>query len=190
MDTRERWLRNAIEAFDPIFAGAELPIPTGVRASIGFPSRRALAPRRQSMAQCWSPMVSADGTTEIFVSPLVDEPEEVLGYLAHELLHAAVGTEYGHRAPFSRGMRAIGLTRGKPTTAQPGPKLMEQIRSFAEDLGVYPHAKLDPTISREKQIVRLIKVHCNNCGYIARTTRRWIEEGLPICPCGTRFSVA
>lgn len=31
---------------------------------------------------------------------------------------------------------------------------------------------------------RLRKLECDACGYIAYTSRRWIETGLPVCPCG------
>ncbi len=31
---------------------------------------------------------------------------------------------------------------------------------------------------------RMVKVSCGECGYIARTTRRWLKKaGAPLCPC-------
>lgn len=34
---------------------------------------------------------------------------------------------------------------------------------------------------------RMRKLACDECGYIAYTSRRWIEHGLPLCPCGTHL---
>lgn len=32
---------------------------------------------------------------------------------------------------------------------------------------------------------RMHKCECPDCGYIVRTSRKWIEVGVPTCPCGT-----
>lgn len=37
---------------------------------------------------------------------------------------------------------------------------------------------------KKKAGSRLIKCACPSCGYTVRTTQKWIEAGLPICPCG------
>lgn len=31
---------------------------------------------------------------------------------------------------------------------------------------------------------RLVKVECPGCGYVLRTTRKWLDVGLPTCCCG------
>lgn len=31
---------------------------------------------------------------------------------------------------------------------------------------------------------RLLKCECPGCGYVVRTTKKWIETGVPTCPCG------
>ena len=36
---------------------------------------------------------------------------------------------------------------------------------------------------------RLVKLECPGCGYVLRSTRRWISEGTPWCVCGARFEV-
>lgn len=36
---------------------------------------------------------------------------------------------------------------------------------------------------RPKEASRLLKVCCASCGYIARTTRKWLDTlGAPLCP--------
>lgn len=42
----------------------------------------------------------------------------------------------------------------------------------------------------QKQPTRLIKCACPNCGYVIRTTRKWMATGLPWCACETQFVVA
>ena len=50
-------------------------------------------------------------------------------------------------------------------------------------LGPLPHGRLDPTSRpRKKDGIRQLKVSCPVCGYVARTSRRWLDVGAPICP--------
>lgn len=37
---------------------------------------------------------------------------------------------------------------------------------------------------------RLVKVECPDCGYVVRTTQKWIDNGLPTCACGQEMEVA
>lgn len=38
-----------------------------------------------------------------------------------------------------------------------------------------------------EQGTRLLKISCKSCGYIARTTRLWLDEhGAPFCSCQLR----
>lgn len=43
------------------------------------------------------------------------------------------------------------------------------------------------TGKRGKVGSRLIKCECSECGYVVRTTNKWLEEsGAPLCPCNTQ----
>ena len=80
-----------------------------VRVSIGFPRRSFGHP----IGQCWSVDASADGHSEIFISPELGTAEQtsrILGVLAPEVVHATVGTAAGHKAPLN-GVRWRLLTR-------------------------------------------------------------------------------
>ena len=35
----------------------------------------------------------------------------------------------------------------------------------------------------KRQVCRSIRLRCSQCGYTVRTTRKWIAQGLPLCPC-------
>lgn len=181
--TREAWLTAGIEMLRPHFAahGAELP---ATRVSVGWPGGRGK--KAHTIGQCWPPTLSADGTAEIFISPAIQDPQETIATLAHELIHAWDKNQHGHKGPFVTMMRAIGL-EGKPTASVAGPMLAALIGSITTELGHYPHAALSDT-GRKKQTTRMIKLECPECGYTIRTTRRWIAVGMPTCPCGTEFN--
>lgn len=39
-------------------------------------------------------------------------------------------------------------------------------------------------MAKSTQTTRLIKLACPACGYTVRTTQKWLDVGLPVCPCG------
>ena len=66
--------------------------------------------------------------------------------------------------------------------------MIERMNKIIEKLGPYPHAKLDKTMRpTKKDGTRMIKLECPCCNYVVRTTRKWIEYGLPKCPDGTKM---
>ena len=115
-------------------------------------------------------------------SVIVDDINDVLAVLVHELVHAVVGNKAGHGPLFRKCALAVGLEgKMKSTTASPALKL--RLNALAETLGVYPHGKLNLS-GRKKQSTRMVKMECPRCGYIARTSQKNIDEHGPvICPC-------
>lgn len=181
--TRESWLEQAIEHLRPII-GDNIPngIPSSVRVSVGFPSSNGLSSRTRTVGECWYAEMASDEVPQIFISPLEDDETEVLDILCHELIHAS-GVR-GHRADFARIARAVGL-EGKPTATHAGAELKCELLLIAKRLGPYPHARLNASGRvKKKQGTRMIKLVCENCGYVVRTTRKWIEVGYPMCPDG------
>jgi hypothetical protein len=180
---REPWLAAAVEHFKPDFAANGYPLKTQVRVACGWPSRRALSPKTRVIGQCFSTTASGDGTNEIFISPLLDDPIEVAAVLVHELTHAAVGIKYGHQGPFPSLAVKMGLT-GPMRATTPSLLLRERLNTLSQELGPYPHATLNPNSKDfKKQGTRLLQCVCPACGYMARITKKWIEEvGLPVCP--------
>jgi hypothetical protein len=186
---REAWLAAAVEYFKPDFATHGSPLKTKVRVACGWPSRGGLASRARTVGECWSTRASADGANEIFLSPVLADPIEVLSVLVHELCHAAVGNKGGHREPFRSLAIKMGL-RGPMRSTIPGPVLTACLNILSAQLGPYPHARLNGQAQeRRKQGTRLIKCVCPACGYLARITQKWIEIGLPLCPCAEEFLV-
>lgn len=183
---RDAWLAEAVEKLRPLFIEAGTPIPEKVRASIGFPSRNAGRSNKQRIGECWGN--PSDGIPQVSVSPVTDDAAKILDILAHELVHATVGCECGHRGPFKRLALAIGL-EGKMTATVPGEALAGKLKAIASKLGPLPHVALDLS-GRKKQTTRMLKAECSPCEYIVRLTRKMIDtHGCPICPaCGEQMA--
>jgi hypothetical protein len=179
-ETREEWLTAALQPIARHIADkANETMPDNVKASCGFPGGGSA---RKRIGECWSTQSSAIKASEIFISPVMSDPVRILDVLLHEAIHATVGVEHGHKAPFKRVAVACGLT-GKMTATVAGPELETVLQDIAVELGPYPHGALSLS-DRKKQKTRLVKCECMLCGYIVRTTSKWIESaGAPLCPC-------
>jgi hypothetical protein len=110
---REAWLDRAKTELGPLFAAQQYGIPA-VRVTCGFPSSNARPGRKQTIGECWDGSQAEDGVAQIFISPVLRDSVRVLGVLVHELVHAVVGCEEGHKGAFAKLARALGLT-GKPS---------------------------------------------------------------------------
>lgn len=174
---REAWLTRATEALIRLF---DAPPRGPWRVTCGWPSRRGTAAKSRVIGECWSPRASGDGTIEIIISIALADAVEVLGVLAHELAHAHLPEGTGHRSPFARLVKKMGL-EGKPTATVVGDTFRANVARVLDELGPYPHASLDYT-TRKKQGIRMLKAQCAFCGYTVRLTRKWIEVALPRCP--------
>lgn len=181
--TREEWLTAATEQLRPIFKSKGHDLPP-VRVSVGWPSRGGLAKKKRTIGECWDKKASSEGIAQIFISPWLDGTNtlEILATHVHELIHAVFGCQEKHGKKFGVLARAMGL-EGKLTATVPGAECKEYCDAIAEKLGPIPHGKLDQTKSGiKKQGTRMIKCECPKCGYVCRTTAKWLEEaGAPIC---------
>jgi hypothetical protein len=90
-------------------------------------------------------------------------------------------------------------------------ELAAEMITLAETLGDYPHGRFtafdrpavrpevpgeevpdEPRVSSgpRSQGTRMLKLVAPCCGYTVRTTRKWIEVGMPSCPCGSEMELA
>ena len=180
LTTREAWLTHFTEKYLwPRIEAAGGHRPLKYRVSVGFPKGRR-GSKGHSIGQCWSQEVSADRTCEIFVSPELDATQAV-AVLAHETIHASVGVQCGHRAPFKKLAVAIGLS-GPMRATVPTAEFEETIRVWIAAESVYPHAPLSAATSPTRPGSRLLKASCEGCGYTVRVTRQWLDVANPVCP--------
>jgi hypothetical protein len=185
--TREEWLVALVEELRTLIedSGIGLEVPA-VKVSCSWPSKSI----RKRIGECWHSTASEDGSRHIFVSPLLDEDTRVADVTLHELGHACLPDGTGHKAPFKKFMKAVGL-EGKATATVAGEELTKRLNGICKALGEYPHKALSLQDAQgKKQTTRLVKLECPGCGYILRSTAKWIETGLPTCVCGEEFKEA
>lgn len=197
---RESWLNDVAARLRPAFAQLGAPLPERLRIAIGFPSAGR---RAKATGECWDSAASADATFEILVRPDLAEAEGALALpvaaaLARELVHAAVGIGAGRGPAYRKVAHSIGLV-GPMRATGPGPAFMALIAPVLDAAGPLPHARLDadrgaaaaaqdggdaPLTTRpRKQANRHVRCACPTCGYVARTTRKWLDQvGPPHCP--------
>lgn len=180
---REQWLTRAVPKLVEIINEtgildiSEANSVTKISVSVGWPGGKSV---NKVIGQCW-PTGMGSGVAHLFVSPRLTDPVAVLDVLLHELIHAADDCKSGHKGAFTRCARACGL-EGKPTATFAGTELKERLVAIAATLGDYPHVGIKPGQKIGKvQTTRMIKVECPACGYLVRTTSKWLEVAIPQC---------
>lgn len=178
-ETRESWYKTAAERIEQ-----QVFVPAGY---IGLPKYRigcggAVIKSKKYAAECFSRESSGDNTYEIFISPRFADPRNILLFIVHELCHVVAGTDAKHKKPFIEVMRAVGMVQPwKDSIA--GGDLVSVLHLMLDKLGPFPHAPLIIEKGSGEKGSRLIKTVCPKCGYIARVTRKWLDEvGAPLCP--------
>ena len=89
---REPWLAAASVLLQhDVFPSASIEAPQWearrYRVACGFPiGYRGSRTGKVTLGQAFDPSISADGTFEVFINPILDNPLDVLGVLAHELV--------------------------------------------------------------------------------------------------------
>lgn len=178
--TREAWLQALAEYIRPWYEERGVTVPP-VRIGVGYTSKGA---RSKRIGECWHPSASADGVPEVFIHPSLHDPTEVAATLVHELIHAGVGIEAKHGPGFKAVAVPLGL-QGKMTATYAGPDLLARLVPVLDDLGPYPQAAFTPrgvTSTGPKQTTRMVKVQCETCGYLVRTSQKWLDVAVPDCP--------
>lgn len=146
---REAWLNAMAERMSPRFLELGAPLQP-YRISIGFTSA---GQRGNVGAEVWHSSASADGTYEILISPGTDDSMQVSAYLAHELCHIAAGIKEGHKGPFVKLMKAIGMT-GPFTCSVPTRQFEEWVQPFIDELGPPPPRKAHLAQARRERAQR------------------------------------
>ncbi len=174
---RESWLLAAIDLLRPVFLAKNHVIPTDVMVSCGFASTGT---RSHHIGQCWSKRSSTNGQNQIFISPALHEPVEVLDTLVHELVHAVDDCEHKHGKEFKKIALSLGMN-GPMRSAGAGPELKEKLKDLAQKLGTYPHGKLQ--VAHRKAVSRArARAKCPECGFQVPMYRKFLAYGPPICP--------
>lgn len=207
---RQQWLHDAERALRKRFADVGYVVPDFVRTSIGFP--KGTRDGKLAIGQCWGIDASTDKHAEVFISPAlghtgksdVEGSIRIMGVQAHEYAHAVSGNKAGHRIrkqpkekngelittgkayetwfnSFPVVSAAVGLESPWTATTE-SPEFITWAKGVIRDIGHFPAGALSMS-NRKKDVNRQRKCQCATCGYIARTTKKWVEAaGPPICP--------
>lgn len=190
--TREEWLNEAAAEMKAwVLKTSDGDDYLDPLISVGFPKGSRGRSASHAIGQCWDKTQSGDKErAHIFIIPTMTEPVDIMAVLLHELVHASVGTQCGHRGPFKGCAKAVGL-EGKMTATVAGDLLKVKLELLARELGEYPHPGLTVP-ARGSKGSRLLKVECPICRCIIRMTQKWIDHyyGVaPRCACGVRMEV-
>lgn len=201
---RQQWLHDVEVALRKLFKDKGYTVPDFVRVAMGFP--KGTRDGKLAIGQCWALEASTDKHSEIFISPelghdgkrSVSSSVRIMGVMAHEFGHAIAGNKAGHRQvarpdttsgrqfdrwhkSFPAIMEAIGI-QGPWTATTEGKEFTEWAKAVIEKIGPFPAGALT-NFKRKKDTCRQRKCTCEGCGYIVRTTKKWIDAaGPPICP--------
>jgi hypothetical protein len=178
--TREEWLTAAVTELRPMFDASGNPIAQAIRVTCGYPYT---ASRSGTLGETHADIESADGSIETMISPELADPAEVFLELLAQLSHAADGA-MGLNSTYGAVCTAMGLLPDGPASKRwartvAGPDCGERYSAIIECLGDYPHAAL--ARARKVQSTNMLKLICPSCGYVVRSTNKWINLGLPIC---------
>jgi predicted RNA-binding Zn-ribbon protein involved in translation (DUF1610 family) len=196
--TREDWLLDAYDQLRQWFKDhAGLVLPERIRLSVGF-GYGARAESKIILGQCWATWKADDRINQVFISPEVSDPVEVLKILVHEMVHVCDDNAHKHGKEFREIAHEVGLI-GKMTEVHVDDGLLDHLTFLAFELGQYPHGALEVTRVREtvgpdggslidrgssgpkKQGTRMIKFECPACGWTGRATKQWLDQSVPKC---------
>lgn len=173
---REAWLHAAADQLRPLFAAKGYTLPD-CKISCGFASTGV---RSGHIGQCWSRRSSPEGMNQIFISPALEDPVEVLDTLVHELVHAVDDCQHKHGKEFKKMALRLGL-KGPMRSAGAGPELKAKLQALAQGLGAYPHARLSVPGKAAPRPPRP-RARCDQCGYEVPMLKKFLHVGPPMCP--------
>ena len=169
--TREEYLQKAKDELnDRVFkqSGYEIPaVKIACSWALGTADKN-----KKTLGQCVPRSWSKANINEIMIMPTVDDSEQVIDTLAHELVHAVDDNKSGHGAGFRKICLAVGLNGSSQMRyACAGDELKQTITEIVKDIGLYPHSELQ-IHKRKRQTTRMLKVSCTECNFSYRTSRK------------------
>jgi hypothetical protein len=177
---RHKWLESIAAGLHPRFHGAGYSIPGNVRISLGFPRPGA---DKDPLGKIWPAELSTDGFFEIFISPEGHDTIEIIGVVAHEPVHAAVGLKAGHRRAFKKCANAIGLIGRMRSTTESAELRAWMYSVLISKYGEYPSGRIvrEDTVKTPRK--RSIRCTCTTCDYVASVPIKCFQQyGAPLCP--------
>lgn len=186
--TREDWLKAATDLLQKkVEAHGKLPKKLHFLCSWAYGSKTAIG---STYGTAWT----KDKSTYISISPVLDDPLQVLATLVHELIHAIM-PDVNHGPLFKKAALACGL-EGKMRATHAGEELVEELKKMSKTLGAYPHEKMMPASKDGKPEPKKGKAQVRYESPVDEKYAVWITpvqveaHGAPICPISKQPMVA
>jgi hypothetical protein len=182
--TREQWLTRMLRNNITTLLGRHgASVPVDCKVSVGFPGGGSA---RKRIGECWPRSRSSLKVNEIFINPVMTDVRKIVDVLIHEAIHASDDCASGHKGHFRRVAKSVGF-EGKMTSTVAGPELSKWIDAQIASFPPFDYGSLD-LAGRKKQTTRMLKLSCDGCGAIVRTTAQWMPnvDGAT-CNCGGTF---
>ena len=183
---RETWLNMMIDKAVPMFDNAGFKI-SDIRSRLKVSCSMMIGQRKSSKFGAIGMHLPTEWNKEknheMLISPTLDNGVQVVGVLIHEMCHAIQRHMYGntvgaHGKEFRQIATSVLLT-GKMTATTESPELKIIIENWITEIGKYPHSEIKLS-GRKKQSTRMLKLECEQCGFIARCSNGAINNyGLP-----------
>lgn len=71
-----------------------------------------------------------------------------------------------------------------------GPGAKDFLAKIKFDQELFTKARVNAASKTAGAGSRMLKVECPACEYVARITRKWLDIGVPTCPCGKKMEEA
>lgn len=138
--------------------------------------------RSSNISESWKDEEAS--TYVVYIRPDRDNAEAVAAALALQMCQIAVDGDDEHGLLFRHVAISIGL-KGRKQECQPGRLFNELVKPILKKIGPLPSPDIGLSKNSKSggQTSRMKKVSCQKCGYVARVSRKWLDDlGPPHCP--------
>ena len=126
-----------------------------------------------AMGLCYAKSSSTGNKRVIEVDRETDDLWETIDTVAHEVTHAVLDENEGHKGRFPKLVKDLFKLGGKPTATTPTEEMKELFYDFLLENGGYPHIAFRPR--HRKQTTRMVKVWCTDFTCVGGTEKSMLQ---------------
>jgi hypothetical protein len=126
-----------------------------------------------ALGLCYAKSSSTGNKRVIEVDRETDDLWETIDTVAHEVTHAVLDENEGHKGRFPKLVKDLFKLGGKPTSTRPTEEMKELFYDFLVANGGYPHIAFRPR--HRKQTTRMVKVWCTDFTCVGGTEKSMLQ---------------
>ena len=126
-----------------------------------------------ALGLCYAKSSSTGNKRVIEVDRETDDLWETIDTVAHEVTHAVLDENEGHKGRFPKLVKDLFKLGGKPTATTPTEEMKELFYDFLLENGGYPHIAFRPR--HRKQTTRMVKVWCTDFTCVGGTEKSMLQ---------------